>query len=172
MYFANWHNIYYLDLVTGLLRITLNYNIFSPSYELHNPPNNNGHVQKLSKVDQSWDKVNVWHSIESTNLSFKIFPLQHLASLQLRGWCPKFATGLNIIISIVQTALEWPGCYFAKMILPWGDHFGKKTACYTVNIWTQGLNAMPLSFPYTVITLSIRMQNHLILNVFTFGSRG
>ena len=37
--------------------------------------------------------------------------------LRSRGWCIKFATGLNIIISLVQKVYEWPGCYFAKMIL-------------------------------------------------------
>ena len=34
-----------------------------------------------------------------------------------RGWCPKFATGLNIIICIVQKVYEWSSCPFAKMIL-------------------------------------------------------
>jgi len=32
-------------------------------------------------------------------------------------WCIKFATGLNIIIAIVQKVYEWPGWYFAKLIL-------------------------------------------------------
>ena len=31
-----------------------------------------------------------------------------------RGWCIKFATGLNTIIGIVQKVYEWPDCYFAK----------------------------------------------------------
>ena len=31
-----------------------------------------------------------------------------------RGWCPKFATGLYIIIGIVRKVFEWSTCYFAK----------------------------------------------------------
>ena len=42
---------------------------------------------------------------------------------QVRGWCIKFVTGLNIIIGIVQKVYQWPGCYFAKMILQWENHF-------------------------------------------------
>ena len=43
--------------------------------------------------------------------------------------CPqKKYTGLNIIIGIVQKWYEWSSCSFPKMILPWGDHFGKRTA--------------------------------------------
>ena len=45
-----------------------------------------------------------------------------------RGWSPKFATGLNIIIDIVQKVKEWPSCPFAKMISQWAHHFGKRTA--------------------------------------------
>ena len=45
-----------------------------------------------------------------------------------RGWFPKFATVLHTIIGKIQKLYEWPGCYFAKMILPWGDHFDKRTA--------------------------------------------
>ena len=49
-----------------------------------------------------------------------------LASTYLpRGWSIKFATGLNIKISIVQKVYEWLSCHFPKMITPWGDHFGK-----------------------------------------------
>ena len=42
-----------------------------------------------------------------------------------RGWCIKFATGLNIEISIIQKVYEWLSCHFPKMITLSGDHFGK-----------------------------------------------
>ena len=45
-----------------------------------------------------------------------------------RGWCIKFATGLNIIIGIAQKVYEWSSCPFAKIIPPWKNHFGKITA--------------------------------------------
>ena len=38
-----------------------------------------------------------------------------------RGWCPKFAPGLNIKIGIVQKVYEWAKCPFSKLILQWGD---------------------------------------------------
>ena len=50
------------------------------------------------------------------------------SNLVYRGWFRKFATGLNVIIGIVQKVYEGPGCCFAKMILPWGDRFGQRTA--------------------------------------------
>ena len=33
-----------------------------------------------------------------------------------RGWSPKFATGLNVIIGIDQKISERPDCSFAKMM--------------------------------------------------------
>ena len=45
-----------------------------------------------------------------------------------RGWCPKFAPGLNIKICIVQKGYEWSNCPFAKMIPKWENHFGSMTA--------------------------------------------
>ena len=54
--------------------------------------------------------------------------LNRLTYLQCRGWVPKFATGLNIIIGIVQKVYEWSNCPFAKMIPKWENHFGKTTA--------------------------------------------
>ena len=32
------------------------------------------------------------------------------------GWSPKFATGLNVVISIEQKIYEWPDCSFVKMM--------------------------------------------------------
>ena len=49
-----------------------------------------------------------------------------LVSLDTRGWCAKFATRLNIKISIVQKVYEWSSCPFAKIIPPWVHHFGKR----------------------------------------------
>ena len=45
-----------------------------------------------------------------------------------RGWSPKFATGLNVMIGIDQKLSERPDCSFAKMMYYQGDHFGKRTA--------------------------------------------
>ena len=47
---------------------------------------------------------------------------------QYRGWCIKFATGLKIIIGIVQKVYDWSGCPYAKTIPPRENHFGKITA--------------------------------------------
>ena len=58
---------------------------------------------------------------------------------QYRGWCIKFATGLNIIIGIVQKVYEWPGCYFAKMILLWGIIWAKGQLDHSYTFW-----AMPI----------------------------
>ena len=33
-----------------------------------------------------------------------------------KGWSPKFATGLNVIIGIAQKIYERPDCSFAKMV--------------------------------------------------------
>ena len=44
-----------------------------------------------------------------------------------KGWSPKFATGLNIIISTVQKVWEWPSYPFAKIIPLRVHHFGKRT---------------------------------------------
>ena len=47
------------------------------------------------------------------------------SSDQTKGWCPKFASGPNIIIDIVQKVYEWSSCRFAKMIPRFEDLFGK-----------------------------------------------
>ena len=55
--------------------------------------------------------------------------------LRSRGWCIKFATGLNIIISLVQKVYEWPGWFLPKWFsnaLQWGDHFDKRTAWFFI----------------------------------------
>ena len=44
--------------------------------------------------------------------------------LGAKGWSPKFATGLNIIIGIVEKVSNYP---FAKMIHLGVHHFGKRT---------------------------------------------
>ena len=36
--------------------------------------------------------------------------------------------------TVVQKVYEWPGCYFAKMILWWGNHFGQRTAWTMPNL--------------------------------------
>ena len=62
-------------------------------------------------------------------------------------WCLKCKqTGLNIKIGIVQKLYEWPGLYFAKMILQSGDHFGKRTAWSIILIFSpvQIIMAHPL----------------------------
>ena len=39
-----------------------------------------------------------------------------------RDWSPKFATELNVIIGCSSKSI-----WVTKMILPWGDYFGKRT---------------------------------------------
>ena len=53
---------------------------------------------------------------------------RNLGVQKARGWCPKFAPGLNIKIGIVQKVYEWSNCPFAKTIIWWGNPFGKRTA--------------------------------------------
>ena len=38
---------------------------------------------------------------------------------------PNFETGLNIVLGKVKEIFEWSDCYFAKMVLPLGDHLVK-----------------------------------------------
>ena len=40
-----------------------------------------------------------------------------------KGWSPKFATGLNVIIGIDQEIYEWPDCSFTKMVYSKGSFF-------------------------------------------------
>ena len=55
---------------------------------------------------------------------------EYLSSQTLdRDWLPKFETGLNIIIGIVQKVYEWPICPFAKMIPLWVHHFDRRRGC-------------------------------------------
>ena len=61
---------------------------------------------------------------------------------QNRGWCPKFAPGLNIKIGIVQKVYEWSNCPFAKMILQWifmGGSFWQKDSLITHILFEQCL---------------------------------
>ena len=44
-----------------------------------------------------------------------------------RDWFPKFANGLNIKIDIAQKVYELWTCSFAKIIVPSGEDFGKRT---------------------------------------------
>ena len=44
-----------------------------------------------------------------------------------RGWCPKFATGLDIINRHSPKVIKVIKLSFCKMILKWEDHFGKRT---------------------------------------------
>ena len=48
--------------------------------------------------------------------------------LDTRGWSPKFATVLKIIIDIVQKIKQWTSCPFARMIPLGVNYFGKRTA--------------------------------------------
>ena len=48
-----------------------------------------------------------------------------------RGWCIKFATGLNTKIDIVQKVYKWSSCPFAKMILPKRGSFWQKDSLIT-----------------------------------------
>ena len=62
-------------------------------------------------------------------------------------------TGLNIKIGIVQKVYEWSNCPFAKMIFPWGDHFGKRTALlliYFLNYAYLAIWPSLLFFGYTL----------------------
>ena len=56
---------------------------------------------------------------------------QHISGLEAiissRGWSPKFANGLNMIIGCSSKIIWVIRLLFAKMILLWGDHFGKRT---------------------------------------------
>ena len=45
-----------------------------------------------------------------------------------REWSPKFETGPNIIIGIVQKVLGGPSCSFVKMMYSYRNHFGTRTA--------------------------------------------
>ena len=60
----------------------------------------------------------IQNSIAYTSLIWKM--LLHSFWIYLpchtRGWSPKYATRLNIIIGIVQKVKEWPSCSFAKMM--------------------------------------------------------
>ena len=62
-------------------------------------------------------------------LSYVFIPKRNLIFFNLnRDWSPKFETGLNIIIGIVQKVKEWPSCPFAKMMYSWGNHLCKRKA--------------------------------------------
>ena len=52
----------------------------------------------------------------------------------LRDCCIKFATGINMIIDIAQKVYKWSGCSFAKMVLSWDNHFGKRTTWLLIDI--------------------------------------
>ena len=53
-----------------------------------------------------------------------------------RGWCPKFAPGLNIIIDIVQKVFEWSSCPFAKKIPHWRIILAKRQFDHWYTFWT------------------------------------
>ena len=72
---------------------------------------------------KKFENKNFWPSDIILTLQWK----QSSNCQRHRGWCIKFATGLNTKIDIVQKVYKWSNCPFVKMILLRGDHFGKKT---------------------------------------------
>ena len=57
-------------------------------------------------------------------------------SIWNRGWCPKFAPGLNIKIGIVQKKHEWWNCPYAKIMLLWGIFLAKGQLDHSCTFWT------------------------------------
>ena len=74
-------------------------------------------------------KLRVWRwCIPKKTLSHLGFSQKNMGNFKMglsRDWCIKFATGMNLIIGIVQKLFEWSSCSFAKMVVSWGDQFGK-----------------------------------------------
>ena len=62
---------------------------------------------------------------------FNCVPLSTIISLyglHLKSESKKQRQSTVVYLAIVQKVYEWSSCPFAKMILPLGDHFGKRTA--------------------------------------------
>ena len=55
--------------------------------------------------------------------------MRSLSSVMIksRDWFPKFVNGLNIKIDIAQKVYELWTYSFAKIIVPSGENFGKRT---------------------------------------------
>ena len=76
------------------------------------------------------------HALINYSLSHSFFAskllLKNTSSYICRGWCPKFATGLNIIIiAIVQKVCEWSSCPFSKLISYIGESFWQNNRLVT-----------------------------------------
>ena len=67
--------------------------------------------------------VNNASKLSQGNYQKKMFVIEEIP----RGWCPKFAPGLNIKIGIVQKVYVWSSCPSAKKIPPLENRFGKRT---------------------------------------------
>ena len=74
---------------------------------------------------RSWQMTNFVRSLEQKDkVTFLTIKTKCLFD---RGWCIKFSTGLNTKIDIVQKVYMWSTCPCVKMILQWGNYFGKRT---------------------------------------------
>ena len=84
----------------------------------------------------AWDKSRVtrvtrdnsWNSTQKMKAYISRVQCITQSDCFARGCLINFWTRLNIKIGLVQKVYEWPGWYFAKMILQSGDHFGQGTA--------------------------------------------
>ena len=100
---------------------------------------------KSPEVNVAISQKKKWTKILKTHKSLSLWCNVDQIQILCRKWCIKFATGLNTKIDIIQKVNKWLRCSFAKMILPWGDHFGKKT------VWTLILFELCLSMIFSPV---------------------
>ena len=70
---------------------------------------------------------NIWKLIKQNKLTVELFDEKPSYNWLTRDWCPKFATGLNNKIGIIQKVCKRSSCPFDKTIPKFENHFGKRT---------------------------------------------
>ena len=78
----------------------------------------------------------LWHQFKAGKLILNEYYETSFKQHYNRGWCPKFAPGLNIKIGMVQKVYEWSNCPFAKKIPPLENHLAKGQFDHSYTFWT------------------------------------
>ena len=102
----------------------------------------------------------------SSNIRIEFYPQP-----QLRDCCIKFATGINMIIDIAQKVYKWSGCSFAKMVLSWDNHFGKRTTWLLIDILNYAFWYIYPSRKFDATVSMYRQTTFIFLSFFYFHHR-